>query len=144
MLKGMNNTERTSVTVSAKINAPVKKVWERRTSPEHITKWNHASDDWHSPNAVNDLREGGKFCYEMAAKDGSMSFDFEGVYTKVVPHELIEYIMDDGRKVKITFEETGEGVLVTETFDAEQMNPVEMQRAGWQAIMDNFKKHTES
>jgi len=140
----MNNTERTSVTVSAKINAPLNKVWERWTTPEHITKWNHASDDWHSPSAVNDLCEGGKFCYNMAAKDGSMSFDFEGVYTGVVPQKLIEFSMDDGRKVKITFEETGDGVLVTETFDAEQMNPVEMQRAGWQAIMDNFKKHTES
>ncbi|MNL22951.1 hypothetical protein D3C87_1443150 [compost metagenome] len=111
--------------------------------PEHITKWSFASPDWHTPFAENDLREGGKFKSTMAAKDGSMSFDFEGEYTLVKQNEAIEYVMADGRKVEITFKETPNGVEVIESFDPETVNPEEMQRGGWQAILDNFKSYVE-
>jgi uncharacterized protein YndB with AHSA1/START domain len=132
------------ITVQSTINAPIEKVWEFWTGPEHITKWNNASDDWHTPYAENDLRTGGKFKSTMAAKDGSMSFDFEGEYTLVEPNKTIKYVMADGRKVEVTFIETPAGVEVIESFDPETVNPEEMQRAGWQAILDNFKKYVES
>ena len=134
----------TKVTVESVINAPVEKVWKYWNAPEHITKWCQASDDWHAPHAENDLRVDGKFKTTMAAKDGSFSFDFGGVYTKVQQHKAIEYKMDDGRKVQITFSGNGNETKVTETFEAESENPIEMQRGGWQAILDNFKKHTET
>lgn len=140
----MSKSENSAITVSATVNASPDKVWNCWTSPMHITKWNHASDDWHSPEAENDLRAGGKFRSRMAAKDGSMSFDFEGIYDKVEHLKLIEYTLGDGRKVRVTFEAAGDSVTVTETFDAEQIHSQEMQKAGWQAILDNFKKHTES
>lgn len=131
------------ITVKTTINASINKVWEFWTFPEHITKWNNASPDWHTPYAENDLRENGKFRSIMAAKDGSMSFDFEGEYTLVKQNEAIEYIMDDGRKVEISFKETPDGVEVIESFDPETQNPEEMQRGGWQAILDNFKSYVE-
>ena len=137
----MNNN---SITVQTIINAPISKVWEYWNKPEHITQWAFASDDWEAYGAENDLREGGSFKTTMAAKDKSFSFEFGGVYSTVKENELIEYDMDDGRHVKIEFSEVPEGVKVVETFDAEQENSAEMQRAGWQAIMDNFKKHVES
>ncbi|MFC5269159.1 SRPBCC family protein [Adhaeribacter terreus] len=140
----MTNQEKTSVTVETTIKAPVEKVWQLWTSPEHITKWNSASEDWHTPKAENDLRTGGKFMSRMEARDGSMGFDFNGVYDEVKPNELIAYSMEDGRKVKVTFSGNGSETKVTETFDAENSNPVEMQRGGWQAILDNFKKYTEA
>lgn len=140
----MGSTTRTAITVEATVKAPVEKVWRCWTEPEHITQWCQASDDWHAPYADNDVRKGGKFKTTMAAKDGSFSFDFGGVYTNVEKHALIEYDMEDGRKVKIVFTPVGNETKVTETFDAENENPVEMQRGGWQAILDNFKKHTES
>lgn len=134
----------TKVTVQTIIQAPVEKVWSYWSEPEHITKWNQASDDWHVPSAENDLRVGGKFVTRMEAKDGSMGFDFGGVYDVVTLHEEISYTMEDERKVNITFIAQGNETKVVETFDAEGTNPVEQQQAGWQAIMDNFKKYTES
>lgn len=134
----------TPITVQTTVNVPVEKAWEYWGSPEHIVQWNSASDDWHTPKAENDLRTGGKFSSRMEAKDGSFGFDFAGVYDEVKPHELITYTMGDGRKVAITFTGNGDQTTVTETFDPESENPVDMQQAGWQAIMDNFKKYTES
>jgi uncharacterized protein YndB with AHSA1/START domain len=132
------------ITVETIVNSPISKVWKAWNEPEHITKWAFASDDWEAPYAENDLRTGGKFKTTMAAKDKSESFDFEGVYTIVEEHKLIEYNMSDGRHVKIEFSETPEGTKVLETFDPENENTEELQRSGWQAILDNFKKHTES
>lgn len=134
----------TRVTVQAVIQAPVEKVWKYWTEPEHITKWNQASEDWHSPRAENDLRVGGKFVTRMEAKDGSMGFDFAGTYDVVKPHEEISYTMEDGRKVETTFTAQGDRTEVVQTFDAEETIPVEYQQAGWQAIMDNFKQYTET
>ena len=133
-----------AITVEALVKAPIEKVWSSWTEPKHITKWNQASDDWHSPHAENDLRTDGKFKTTMAAKDGSMSFDFEGVYTNVQQHIVIEYAMADGRKVSVVFSQNGNQTKVVETFDPENENPIEMQRGGWQAILDSFKKYTEA
>jgi uncharacterized protein YndB with AHSA1/START domain len=140
----METTSRTKITIQNTIKAPVEKVWELWTKPEHITKWNFASDDWHSPYAENDLREGGKFVSRMEAKDGSFGFDFSGVYDKVKTNEIIEYTMDDGRKVDIHFSGAGKETKVVSTFEAESTNPIEMQKGGWQAILDNFKKYAEA
>lgn len=131
------------ITVKNTINASITKVWDFWTLPDHITKWSFASPDWHTPYAENDLREGGKFKSTMAAKDGSMSFDFGGEYTLVEKNKAIEYVLEDGRKVAITFKETPNGVELIESFDPETQNPEEMQRGGWQAILDNFKSYVE-
>ncbi|WP_178022160.1 SRPBCC family protein [uncultured Paenibacillus sp.] len=139
----METNQPTKVTVQAVIQAPIDKVWSYWTEPDHITKWNQASDDWHAPRAENDLRAGGTFLTRMEAKDGSMGFDFGGVYDEVKTHELISYTLGDGRRVEITFAAEGQGTKVVETFDAESTHPVEFQQAGWQAIMDNFKKYAE-
>ncbi len=139
----METKQRTIVTVEATVNAPIGKVWDYWNKPEHITEWSHASDDWHTPWAKNDLRDGGSFSSRMEARDGSFGFEFGGVYDVVRLHEYIEYTMGDGRKVKIEFLPAGEKTRVVENFEAESENPVEMQQAGWQAIMDNFKKYTE-
>jgi len=135
---------KTAITVETTVNAPVEKVWTYWSEPKHITRWTHASEDWHAPYADNDLRKDGKFKTTMAAKDGSMSFDFEGVYSNVQPNKVIEYGLADGRKVKIVFTANGNGTKVVETFDPESENPIDMQRGGWQAILDNFKKYTET
>lgn len=132
-----------SIIVAVRISAPVEKAWRYFNDPEHVTKWNHASDDWHSPRAQNDLRPGGIFNYRMESKDGSEGFDFTGTYSEIVPLEKIAYVMLGGRKVTVTFKEEGESTVVTTTFDPETQNPPDMQRAGWQAILDNFKKHAE-
>ena len=132
------------ITVETTVDAPIEKVWELWTTPEHIMKWNSASDDWHTPSATNDLREGGTFTARMEAKDKSFGFDFGGTYTKVIEHRQIDYTMGDGRKVSIMFDSHGGHTHITETFDPESENSPEMQRAGWQAIMDNFKKYAES
>lgn len=137
-------TQKTEITVESLVNAPVEKVWAIWSEPKHITQWCQASSDWHAPYAENDLKKDGKFKTTMAAKDGSMSFDFEGVYTNVQPNKVIEYNIADGRKVKIVFTPEGNKTKVTETFEAEGQNPVEMQRGGWQAILDNFKKYAEA
>lgn len=132
------------IQVSTRINAPVKKVWRHYTSPESIVKWNAASDDWHTKAATVDLREGGRFCSRMEAKDGSMGFDFEGTYTKVNPHSCLEYTFGD-RKARVDFDSSQvDVVVVTVTFDAEETHTKEQQRQGWQSILDNFRNHVES
>lgn len=140
----MATQQATVITVETTVHAPVEKVWEYWNKPEHITKWCSASDDWHTPRAENDLKTGGKFSSRMEAKDGSMGFDFAGVYDDVKPNEYIEYSMSDGRKVKIVFSAQGTDTHIKESFDAEETNPVEMQRGGWQSILDHFKKYTEA
>jgi uncharacterized protein YndB with AHSA1/START domain len=140
----MTATDKQTITVEATVNAPVQKVWGFWSEPKHITQWTNASDDWHTPRAENDLRVGGSFLTRMEAKDGSFGFDFGGVYDAVKPNELIEYTMGDGRQVKVVFESNGDTTKVIETFDPESTNSLEMQRGGWQAILDNFKKYTES
>jgi len=140
----METKERTAITVETSVKAPIEKVWKFWAEPEHITRWAAASDDWHAPYADNDLRDDGKFKTTMAAKDGSFSFDFEGVYTKVKPNKLIEFTMSDGRKVKVVFSGSENETKITETFDPETENPVDMQRDGWQAILNNFKNYTEA
>ncbi len=140
----MENNHSQQVTVTTRIMAPVESVWKMWSDPEHITKWNQASDDWQTPRAENDLRPGGKFSSRMEAKDGSAGFDFEGVYDIVDHHKRISYSMQDGRKVDITFTQKNGETTIIETFDAETTNPVEMQQQGWQQILDNFKKHVES
>lgn len=136
-------TTPTVITVQNTINAPVAKVWEYYTSPEHIIKWNTPSVDWHTTRAENDLRVGGTFISRMEAKDGSFGFDFSGTYDEVRTHEFIAYTMSDGRKATITFTPEGNATKIVVKFDAETQNPEEMQRDGWQAILDAFKKYTE-
>jgi uncharacterized protein YndB with AHSA1/START domain len=133
-----------AITVENTVKAPIEKVWRFWTLPEHITKWNNASDDWHTPSAENDLRPGGKFVSRMEAGDGSFGFDFGGVYDEVKTNELIAYTLGDGRKAKIVFSSAAGTTTVQETFEPEGTNPIEMQRGGWQAILDNFKKYTEA
>lgn len=132
------------ITVETIVRAPLLKVWQYWNDPAHIVRWAFASDDWEASAAVNDLRVGGTFTTTMAAKDKSASFDFSGTYTIVEEHARIAYDMSDGRHVEIMFAETPEGVRVTETFDPEGQNPAEMQRVGWQAILENFQKHVET
>ncbi len=139
----MPTPDKTVITVKAIINAPLEKVWKLWTDPTHITKWNNASDDWHTPKAENDLRTGGKFLSRMEAKDGSMGFDFIGVYSLVDPLKRISYTMEDGRKADITFLENGGITAISESFEAEDMNSIELQEAGWQSILNNFKKYAE-
>ena len=131
------------VTIISSISAPISKVWDYWTSPEHIVKWNTASEDWHTTTADVDLRVGGKFTSRMEAKDGSFGFDFEGTYDDVVPHKRIAYTLGDNRKVVVTFTEKESTTEIIEAFDPETDNPVAMQRSGWQAILDNFKRYTE-
>jgi uncharacterized protein YndB with AHSA1/START domain len=131
------------LTVETTVQAPVEKVWQYWTEPTHITKWNKASDDWHTPFAENDLRAGGKFVSRMEAKDGSAGFDFGGIYDEVKLHEVIAYTLGDGRKVKIIFKGQENETEVIETFDAETTHPIEFQQQGWQAILNNFKKYSE-
>lgn len=131
------------ITVEAIVKAPVAEVWRAYTTPDDIKQWNTASDDWHTTKASVDLREGGAFSSRMEAKDGSFGFDFAGTYTKIVPNELIEYAFGDRTGV-VEFLTAPKGVTVRVTFDAESENPVEMQRQGWQAILNNFAKHVES
>jgi uncharacterized protein YndB with AHSA1/START domain len=134
----------TKITIESIISASTKKVWDYYTLPEHITKWNFASDDWHCPKAENDLRVGGKLKSRMEAKDGSFGFDFEAIYDEVINHKKISYNLTDGRQVITAFENQNGKTKVTTTFDAETQNSIELQRNGWQAILDNFKKYVES
>lgn len=137
-------TTSNKIAVQADINAPIEKVWKFYTEPEHITQWGFASDDWHAPYADNDLRVGGKFTTTMAAKDGSMSFDFGGEYYEVEEQKLIAYKIGDGRDVRVEFDSEGDKTKVTAIFDADNVYSEEQQRFGWQAILDNFKKHVEA
>ncbi len=130
------------ITVETTLAAPVAEVWRAYTTPEDIKKWNAASDDWHTTAATVDLREGGAFSSRMEAKDGSFGFDFAGTYTKIVDRKRIEYAFGD-RKAQVDFIESPKGVTVRVVFDAETTNAPEMQRQGWQSILENFKKHVE-
>ena len=131
------------ITVETRVKAALDAVWSAWNSPADIKRWNAASDDWHTTQSSVDLRNGGKFSSRMEARDGSAGFDFEGTYTQVVPRKLIEYRMPDGREVRVEFDEAGGAVLVKETFDAESENSPQVQREGWQAILDNFARHVE-
>lgn len=126
------------------VNADLETVWNCFTNPEHVVKWNFASDDWHAPKATSEFVVGGKFIYTMAAKDGSMVFDFSGIFDEIVQYADIGYTLDDGRKVEVTFYQTPDGILVHQEFEPESENPEELQENGWQAILDNFKKYVES
>ena len=139
----METTAPIIITIETTVNAPVEKVWEAWTKPEHITKWSFASEDWHTPWAKNDLRDGGSFSSRMEAKDGSMGFEFGGVYDTVITNDQSTYTMGDGRKVNIQFTVEGDNTRIVQSFEAESENPVEMQRGGWQAILNNFKKYAE-
>ncbi|HET9984981.1 MAG TPA: SRPBCC family protein [Longimicrobiales bacterium] len=132
------------ITVETLVRAGLKQVWDAYNNPADIEQWNTAQDDWHTTHSTVDLREGGRFLSRMEAKDGSVGFDFEGTYTRVEPMRTIEYRMDDGREARVEFIDHAEGVLVKVTFDAETENPPELQRAGWQAILDNFGRHVEA
>jgi len=130
------------ITVETLVQADLNRVWSAWNNPEDIKQWNAASEDWHTTQSRVDLREGGAFSARMEAKDGAEGFDFEGTYTRIVPRSLIEYRMSDGRHVQVEFSERTAGeVVVRETFDAETDNSPEVQRAGWQAILDNFARH---
>ncbi|WP_139997499.1 SRPBCC family protein [Paenibacillus paridis] len=139
---GQDNT--ITIIIETVVHAPVESVWEYWTEPKHITKWSYASDEWHAPSAENDLRAGGTFVTRMEAKDGSFGFDFGGVYDEVNLNESIIYTIGDGRKVKIDFKPQDNNTHIIEYFEAEETNELEMQKAGWQAILDNFKKYAEA
>jgi uncharacterized protein YndB with AHSA1/START domain len=133
------------ITITATINAPLETAWNSYTQPEHITQWNFADPSWHCPRASNDLRVGGQFSSHMAARDGSMAFDFGGTYTDVITHQHIAYKMDDDRTAQISFKALGSNQTeITTVFEMESQNPEEMQRGGWQAILNEYKRHTES
>ncbi len=132
------------ITVAAVAKVPLQQAWDAWNNPADIKQWNSAQDDWHTTRSIVDLREGGRFLARMEARDGSAGFDFEGIYTRVVPHQTIEYRMSDGREVQVEFAERPDGVHVTETFDPENENSPELQRQGWQAILDNFARHVEA
>jgi len=139
----MGTNSPTRITVEAVVKAPLEKVWKYWNEPEHITHWSFASNDWHAPSATNDLRPGGKLIVRMEAKDGSIGFDFGGIYDVVKEHEEISFTMGDGRRVDIVFTPQGDATKVTETFDAESTHPLDFQQAGWQSILDNFKQYAE-
>jgi uncharacterized protein YndB with AHSA1/START domain len=136
--------EKTMITIQATVLVDAAKAWECYTLPEHITKWNFASDDWHCPSAFNELTVGGTYRVRMEAKDGSFGFDLEATYDSVEPGSSFSYTMADGRPVHLVMHENGNTTEVTITFEAENQNPVELQRGGWQAILNNYKKYAES
>jgi uncharacterized protein YndB with AHSA1/START domain len=140
----MATAENNVITVTTTINKPAGEVWQLWTNPEHIAQWNNASEDWHTPKATNDLQKGGHFSFRMEARNGSFGFDFNGTYSQIKANELIEYTIEDGRKVQVLFEANGNQTKVTETFEAENENSTELQQNGWQAILDNFKKYAEA
>lgn len=136
-------SQATPITIGTVVKVNPEKAWEIWTGAEHITKWNSASDDWHTPHATNDVRTGGSFSFTMASKDGCNSFDFGGIYDHVEPGKSLSYTMQDGRKATVIFAPHPEGTEITETFDPENMHPAEFQKAGWQAILDNYRKYAE-
>ncbi len=140
----MGKTKNSHIVVETNIKASKEHVWTCWTTPEHIIQWNQASEDWHTPTAENDLSEGGTFVYRMEAKDGSMGFDFEGTYDQIIEHELITYTMPDHRKVKVEFIQEDTVIKVIEVFDADEDHSIDMQKNGWQAILDNFKRYVEA
>jgi len=137
-------TVKTIITVETTVNAPILQVWKSWTSPEHIVHWNNASDDWHTRRAEIDFRVGGSFLSRMEAKDGSFGFDFAGAYNEIKTHERIIYTLFDGRKVHINFETAGNATTIIESFEAENENSAELQKFGWQSILNNFKRYVES
>ncbi|MGE4288080.1 MAG: SRPBCC family protein [Salinivirgaceae bacterium] len=139
----MEKKQKPVITVVAEVNAPVQKVWNYWNDPNHIVQWNAASDDWHTPKATVDLTVGGKIYSRMESKDGNMGFDFEGIYTEIIPFEKIAYVMPDQRKVQVIFEPQSGQTRITEHFDAEGENPPEMQQQGWQSILNHFKNYVE-
>lgn len=139
----MSTTKPVSIRIETTVNAPIEKVWDCWNNPEHVTQWNQAAPEWHCPSGRNDLRAGGKFSYRMEAKDGSFGFDFSGVYDEVKPMSYIQYHLDDNRKVEIRFVPTQEGIRITEDFEAENQNSLELQKMGWRAILDSFRKYAE-
>lgn len=132
------------ITVSAAVVAPIDTTWNCWVQPQHVMHWNQASDDWHCPQAISDFKEGAEFHYTMAAKDNSFSFDFWGTFLVIEPHRQIEIQLGDGRAMKVIFEENNGVTNITEMFEPESMNPAEMQQAGWQMILNNFKKYVEN
>jgi uncharacterized protein YndB with AHSA1/START domain len=130
-----------TITVQTTMNAPLSKVWECWTNEAHVKNWNFAVSDWHCPAATNNLTVGGEFHYTMAAKDNTMSFDFWGTYQSIETEKFIDIVLGDGRKMNVGFEATETGTIVTEQFEPEKVNPAEMQQAGWQMILDNFKNY---
>lgn len=136
--------EKQLIEVSTTVQASETKVWQYWTEPQHIMQWNNASPDWHTPQAENDLKIGGKFNYRMEAKDGSFGFDFWGIYTLINPLQKIEYTMGDERIAKIEFIKLDNSVKIVEIFEAESTNSIELQQQGWQAILNNFKNYVES
>jgi uncharacterized protein YndB with AHSA1/START domain len=133
-----------AITITTIVRAAKEKVWDCYTLPEHIIRWNFATPDWHCPAAHNNLTLGGTYHARMEAKDGSFAFDFKATYQQIIPYDSFQFVMEDGRKVHFSLEESDAGTRVNIAFDAENVNPVEMQRQGWQAILDNFKNYTES
>lgn len=140
----MMRKTKTPVTIETTIHAPVEKIWENWTSTDAITQWNSASSEWHTPKAEHELQPGGRFVYRMEAKDGSFGFDFSGTFEVIKPNEYLESILDDGRKVKVTFTGKGNETLVSQTFEAEETHSIDQQRSGWQNILDNFKQYVET
>lgn len=136
--------EKTIITVQVSVKAPIEKVWKCWTTPDDITRWNHASDDWHTPSAELDLRPGGVFKSRMESRDGKMGFDFEGIFDTVVPYENIVYTIGDGRKVMVRFSEIDGRTAVSESFEAESTHSIDLQRDGWQSILNNFGKYVET
>ncbi len=132
------------ITVETLARTDLKTAWSVYNTPDDIPQWSSPSPDWHSPRSQVDLREGGAFNTRMEAKDGSMGFDFEGTYTRVVPQKLIEYRMGDGREVAVNFDQAPDGVNVRVVFDAESENPAEYQQQGWQAILDSYARYAEA
>ncbi|MBM6616415.1 SRPBCC family protein [Bacillus suaedaesalsae] len=139
----METSDKVTITVETTVHAPVEKVWLAWTDPQQITNWYFASDEWHAPHAKNDLRVGGEFVTRMEAKDRSFGFDFGGVYDEIRINEFISYVLGDGRKVTVTFFGQENQTKVIQNFEAEAANSIELQKAGWQAILDNFKKYNE-
>ena len=143
MAVNRTHEERMKITVEARVRASADRVWAAWTTPADITQWNAASDDWHTPHSTNDLRVGGTFCHRMEARDGSAGFDFVGTFQVVdLPHRL-EFMLEDNRTVAVTFEQDGPHIRVVETFDAEDVHSAELQRAGWQSILDRFASYVE-
>lgn len=132
------------ITISTQIKGDIKRVWEYYTLPDHITQWNFADPSWHCPWATNDMRPGGKYVARMEARDGSFGFDFGAVYDQIDPEKSFSYTIGDGRSVTVRFNPNGALIEVVVSFEAEQQNPVDMQRGGWQSILNNFKKYAES
>lgn len=137
-------TTATAIKVEVEVSTSLDRTWELFTDPKHIVNWYFANDDWHAPSATNDLQEGGKFLIRMESKDRQFGFDFEGIYDDVNVDDSFMYTLGDGRKVRVTFEAAGKGTKVTEIFEPESVNPLDLQHTGWQAILDNFKKYAES